>query len=42
MRKDFGAKPYTYPQPVYMIATYDEEGNADLMNAAWGGISNGA
>lgn len=42
MRKDFGAKPYTYPQPVYMIATYDEDGNADLMNAAWGGISNGA
>ena len=22
MRKDFGAKPYTYPQPVLMIATY--------------------
>lgn len=39
MRKNFGAKPYTYPQPVYIIATYDEEGNPDAMNAAWGGIS---
>ena len=38
-RKNFGAKPYTYPQPVFIIATYDENGNADAMNAAWGGIS---
>ncbi len=22
MRKDFGAKPFLYPQPVLMIATY--------------------
>ena len=40
MRKDFGAKPYTYPQPVFIVATYDEAGVADAMNAAWGGISN--
>lgn len=40
MRKDFGAKPLTYPQPVYMIGTYDEQGVPDVMNAAWGGISN--
>ena len=39
MRKDFGAKPYTYPQPVLMIATYGEDGKPDVMNAAWGGIS---
>lgn len=39
MRKNFGAKPYTYPQPVFIIATYDEEGTPDAMNAAWGGIS---
>lgn len=38
-RKDLGAKPYTYPQPVFIIATYDEQGNPDAMNAAWGGIS---
>ena len=39
MRKNFGAKPYTYPQPVLIIASYGEDGTADAMNAAWGGIS---
>lgn len=39
MRKNFGAKPLTYPQPVFIIATYDENGTPDAMNAAWGGIS---
>lgn len=38
MRKSFGAKPITYPQPVFIIASYDENGNPDAMNAAWGGI----
>lgn len=38
MRKNFGAKPWTYPQPVFIIGTYDEQGNPDAMNAAWGGI----
>ena len=40
-RKDFGAKPYTYPQPVFILATYNEDGTANAMNAAWGGISEG-
>lgn len=39
MRKNFGAKPILYPQPVFIIASYDENGVADAMNAAWGGIS---
>jgi len=39
MRKDFGAKPFCYPQPVFIIATYDEDGTPNAMNAAWGGIS---
>ena len=39
MRKDFGAKPILYPQPVFIIATYDENGIPNAMNAAWGGIS---
>lgn len=39
MRKNFGAKPWTYPQPVFIIGSYDENGTADAMNAAWGGIS---
>lgn len=38
MRKNFGAKPYLYPQPVMIIGTYDENGKANAMNAAWGGI----
>lgn len=39
MRKNFGAKPILYPQPVFIIATYDENSTPDAMNAAWGGIS---
>lgn len=39
MRKNFGSKPYTYPQPVFIIASYNEDGTANAMNAAWGGIS---
>lgn len=39
MRRNFGAKPWTYPQPVFIIATYGEDGTPDAMNAAWGGIS---
>ena len=39
MRKNFGAKPFLYPQPVLIIASYDENGTPDAMNAAWGGIS---
>ena len=39
MRKNFGAKPLTYPQPVFIIATYGDDGTPDAMNAAWGGIS---
>jgi len=39
MRKNFGVQTYLYPQPVLMIATYDENGVPNVMNAAWGGIS---
>ena len=39
MRKNFEAKPWTYPQPVLILATYGEDGTPDAMNAAWGGIS---
>ena len=38
MRKNFGSKPWSYPQPVFIVATYDEQGTPDAMNAAWGGI----
>lgn len=39
MRKNFGAKPILYPQPVFIIGSYDANGTPDAMNAAWGGLS---
>ena len=39
MRKNFGAKPLSYPQPVFIIGTYNADGTPNAMNAAWGGIS---
>lgn len=38
MRKNFGPKPWTYPQPVFILAAYDENGKPCAMNVAWGGI----
>ncbi len=35
-RVNFGAKPIMLPQPVLIIATYDENGVPNAMNAAWG------
>lgn len=39
MRKNFGTAPITYPQPVFIIAAYGENGIPNAMTAAWGGIS---
>ena len=39
MRKNFGPKPLLYPQPVFILAAYGEDGTPNAMNAAWGGIS---
>ena len=36
MRKNIGIKPAIFPMPVLMIATYNEDGSVDVMNAAWG------
>ncbi len=38
MRKNFGAGAVVYPMPVYIIASYGEDGTPNAMNAAWGGI----
>ena len=38
MRKDFGPQTWLLPMPVLIIGTYDENGNPNAMNAAWGGI----
>ena len=36
MRKNLGVQPAIFPMPVLMVAAYDENGVADVMNAAWG------
>ena len=38
-RINFGAKPWVFPMPVLIIATYDENGMPNAMNAAWGMIT---
>ena len=38
-RIDFGVKPVMYPMPVLIIATYDDNGVPNAMNAAWGIIT---
>ncbi len=38
MRKNFGPKTWMYPMPVLIVGTYDENGEPNAMNAAWGGI----
>lgn len=35
--KSFTPKPWLAPQPVLIIGTYNENGVANAMNAAWGG-----
>ncbi len=37
MRKNFGAKTWAYPMPVFIVAAYDNDGVPCCMNAAWGG-----
>lgn len=36
MKKDLGVKSFLFPMPVALIATYNEDGNVDVMNMAWG------
>lgn len=38
MRTDFGVKSWFYPLPVLIIGTWNPDGTADAMNAAWGGL----
>ena len=39
MKKNLGAKTWLYPMPVLIVGTYNEDGTANAMNAAWGGIA---
>ena len=36
MRKNIKNTETIFPMPVLMIATYNEDGSVDVMNAAWG------
>lgn len=36
MRKDLKLTEGIFPMPVLMVATYNEDGSVDVMNAAWG------
>jgi len=39
MKKSLGAKTILYPTPVMVVGSYDAEGRANAMTAAWGGIA---
>ena len=36
MRKSIKTTEAIFPMPVLMVATYNEDGSVDVMNAAWG------
>ena len=38
MKKSIGAKTIVFPTPVFIVGSYCEDGKANAMNAAWGGI----
>lgn len=38
MKKSIGAKTFGMPLPVWLVGTYDEQGNPNIMSVAWGGI----
>lgn len=38
MKTSLGAKTLLYPTPVLVVGTYDEQGHANAMTAAWGGV----
>ncbi len=36
MKKNIKTKQAIFPMPVLMIATYNDDGSVNVMNAAWG------
>ena len=38
MKKSIGARTLVYPTPAFVIGTYDNDGRANVMTAAWAGI----
>ena len=37
-KRSLGANPFLYPEPTLLVCSYDAEGKANVMVAAWGGI----
>jgi len=38
MKKDLGVKPYMFPIPTLMVATYGEGDSVNVMQMGWGGV----
>lgn len=38
MKKSLGAQTIIFPAPAFLIGSYDDEGKANIMTAAWAGI----
>ena len=38
MKLDLGVKPFLFPMPVLMVATYGDGDVVDVINMAWGSI----
>ena len=38
MKKSLGARTLAFPTPVWLVGTYDADGKANVMTAAWGAI----
>lgn len=38
MKKSFGPKTLLYPPPVWVVGTFDREGEPNVMTASWAGI----
>ncbi|SBW06349.1 Flavoredoxin [uncultured delta proteobacterium] len=38
MKRSLGPQTLLYPLPAFLVGTYDGEGNANIMTAAWGGV----
>lgn len=40
MKKSIGAQTLAYPNPVWCVGAYDDQGKPNVMTIAWGGICN--
>jgi flavin reductase (DIM6/NTAB) family NADH-FMN oxidoreductase RutF len=38
MKKSIGANTLIFPTPAWVVGSYDKEGKANVMTAAWGGV----